>query len=98
MLYIDQLKRDFNELRVKTNEGIYYMHEVLDARGFEVIDDCTGEKPVLLLYDYLNSTVHTELGSSLEECIRNIEDTELLQEHSLSDDAVVYKIINNNNK
>ena len=98
MLYIDQLKRDFNELRVKTNEGVYYMHEALDARGFEVIDDCTGEKPVLLLYDYLNSTIHTKLGSSLDECVESIKDTELLQEHSLSDDAESYKIIMKNNK
>lgn len=93
MLYIDQIKGDFNYLQVKTNEGVYYMYEVLDARGFEVIDDCTGEKPVLLLYDYLNSTIHTKLGSSLEECIRNIKGTELLQEHSLSDNVVPCTIL-----
>ena len=93
MLYIDQIKGDFNYLQVKTNEGVYYMYEVLDARGFEVIDDCTGEKPVLLLYDYLNSTIHTKLGSSLDECVASIKDTELLQEHSLNDSATAWEVI-----
>ena len=93
MLYIDQLKRDFNELQVKTNDGFYHMHEVLDARGFEVIDDCTGDEPVLLLYNYIDTSVHSKLGSNLEECIANIKDTELLQEHSLNDTAEVWEVL-----
>ena len=95
MLYIEQLKQDFNNLLVRTNDGIYYMEDILDGRGFNVVDDCTGEKPILLLYNYIDTSVHSQLGSSLEECIANIKDTELLQEHSLNDDAETYKIINN---
>lgn len=93
MITIELLKRDFNELQVRTEDGIYSMGDVLDGRGFNVIDDCTGDTPRLLLYNYLDTSVHSELGSNLEECIRNIEGTELLQEHSLNDSAEPCEII-----
>lgn len=93
MLYIEQLKNDFNDLQVRTDNGIYSMMNVLDGRGFEVIAGCTGDKPGLLLYDYLDASIYTELGSTIGECIRSIEDTEILQQHSLNDDAKAWEVI-----